>query len=81
MRKEFIIMALILIALFTLHEAFAQEAPLIQTMPQSDGSLLIHINPAMVKLCGDEGGCRVVSVKDLDDWLRALKPNLCGTDI
>ncbi len=47
----------------------------VQKMP--DGSLVIVLSPEKVKACGEQGGCQIVSVEELTDFIRTIKPDLC----
>lgn len=47
-------------------------------MPQEDGSVLILLPTEAVKACGEQGGCRIVTTRDLEAALAAARATCTG---
>ena len=68
-------MRIVLAVLITL---FAAGAAAYVAMPQSDGSALLLLSPERVQECMTQGGCRIVTRQELDEFVRNIKPQLCS---
>lgn len=64
---------LILLLLLAL-PAYAAE---VEVLPQPDGSVIILLPAEQVTRCQEEGGCRIVTARELEQFLINMKPHLC----
>lgn len=56
------------------------DAPEIRTIPQADGSVMIHLTRDIVDACTAQGGCSIISRAGLEQLLHDAKKT-CGTTI
>jgi len=79
-RLAWFLFALFIVIVFAIPTVFAQEEASVASLPQPDGSLLIILNAAAVRHCGEKGGCRIVTAADLRAFEAEVK-NSCGPRI
>lgn len=60
------------------------QTPEIQVLPQQDGSVLIYLPAATAQHCQANGGCRILTVADLQSFAAHVAGEVkktCGADI
>ena len=51
-------------------------------LPQPDGSLVVILPASEVKACADQGGCRIMSMQQLDEFIKKNRKHICqGVDL
>ena len=58
--------------------ALPANAAEVEVLPQLDGSVIILLPAEQVARCQDEGGCRIITVQELEQFLVNIKPQLCN---
>ena len=58
--------------------ALPANAAEVEILPQPDGSVLILLPAEHVARCQAEGGCRIVTAQELEQFLINMKPHLCN---
>ena len=71
--------ALILLAALLALPAYAQEQ--ITIRKQRNGSMVVTVPASKVKSCEAEGGCRILSVKEMADFIESIKTQICNNNV
>lgn len=46
--------------------------------PQADGSVVITLPVEIVKMCEEQGGCKIISLEQFLQLMQQIKPKLCN---
>lgn len=68
----------LLVFISTISGAAITADPEIKVVPQADGSVVFTLSPEKVKACQEQGGCRLLSVAEMEEFIVRIKPKLCS---